>query len=515
MLFNSYLFIFLFLPLTLVGSHVLARRHPGRPVLAWLVLASLIFYGWWSPPLVLMLLASITFNYAIGAVLSQRDAVPPARRKLLLWSGIGGNLVLLGQCKYANFFIAITNDLTGAAIPPGPLLLPLAISFFTFQQIAYLVDVHRGATHSADPLRYGLFVTFFPQLIAGPIVHHREMLPQFAERGIGRLRAANLAVGSTIFLIGLVKKVVVADGIAALANPVFDAALAADGAPGFADAWGGALAYTFQLYFDFSGYSDMAIGLAAMFGLRIPINFNSPYKAASIVDFWRRWHVTLSRFLRDYLYIPLGGNRHGRVRRHVNLLLTMLLGGLWHGAGWTFVLWGAAHGLLLVLNHGWRALRRRIGPAAPLGGLPGRLAAVALTFTCVVGTWVLFRAETLPAAGRMLRAMSGVDGFAGPALAHATDAGAGTVFGPEQLLVFIALLAVVWCLPNTQELMGEHLPGTAEADLSAGRAGRGFRRPVLAPAWTPSLRWAAYAAALGMVSLLGMVERSEFVYFRF
>ena len=333
MLFNSHIFIFFFLPITLLVFHQIGRRGKHRLAISWLVAASFFFYGWWNPPYLGLILISILFNYVLGVSLSR---IP---RKTLLIVGISGNLALLGYFKYANFFTDTLNALTDANIALQQIVLPIAISFFTFQQITYLVDAYRGETQEYNFLHYCLFVTFFPQLIAGPIVHHKEMLPQFAEKSLYKIKADNLAVGVTIFIIGLFKKVILADGIAVYATPMFDAAEWYDSLT-FFEAWCGALAYSLQLYCDFSGYSDMAIGIARMFGVKLPINFYCPYKAHNIIEFWRRRHITLSRFLRDYLYFPIGGNRRGVSRRYVNVMITMLLGGLWHGAGWTFVVWG-------------------------------------------------------------------------------------------------------------------------------------------------------------------------------
>ena len=261
--------------------------------------------------------------------------------------GIGLNLGLLAWFKYANFLAASINNLAGTSLSFGDIVLPLAISFFTFQQIAFLVDAYRGLADEPNIGRYGLFVTFFPQLIAGPIVHHAEILPQYAQRDSIRLKADNLSIGLTIFAVGLFKKVVFADSMGAYADTVFQAAALGD-TVSFVSAWAAAAAFSLEIYFDFSGYTDMAIGIARMFGVRLPLNFDSPYKSTSIIDFWRRWHITLSRFLRDYLYYPLGGNRNGTGRRYGNLMVVMLLGGLWHGAAWTFVFWGALHGLFRV-----------------------------------------------------------------------------------------------------------------------------------------------------------------------
>jgi D-alanyl-lipoteichoic acid acyltransferase DltB (MBOAT superfamily) len=300
MLFNSYEFLFLFLPITLLGFHLIGKQGHHRVAIAWLVGASLFFYGWWNPAYLNLMLFSILFNYSIGISLSSTLG-RKLSSKTILTIGVATNLAVLGYYKYANFFVDNLNALSDSNLILHKVILPLAISFFTFQQIAYLVDAYRGKAREYSFLHYCLFVTFFPQLIAGPIVHHKDMLPQFAKDAVYKLRSKNLAIGITIFTLGLFKKVVLADGVSVYATPVFNAAEAGMILT-FFEAWTGALAYTFQLYFDFSGYSDMAIGIARMFGIRLPLNFNSPYKATSIIDFWRRWHITLSRFLRDYLY---------------------------------------------------------------------------------------------------------------------------------------------------------------------------------------------------------------------
>src|SRR5688572_7644277 len=346
MLFNSPEFIFGFFPITVAIFFWLAR-YSHVWAAGWLAVASLIFYGWWNPAYVLLLLASIAFNYCGGVYIARlvRDG-KRTQAKPLLVVAIGADLALLCYYKYANFFLQVSSDLAGTNLSLGTIILPLGISFFTFTQIAFLVDAYRGYAKEYNFVHYCLFVTYFPHLIAGPVLHHKEMMPQFQQAGTYRINSEDVAVGMTFFVIGLFKKAVLADGIAPYASPLF----ADPGQPDFFSAWGGALAYTFQLYFDFSGYSDMAIGLSRVLGVKLPLNFNSPYKAVNIIDFWRRWHITLSRFLRDYLYISLGGNRKGPTRRYVNLFVTMLLGGLWHGASWSMVVWGALHGLYLVLN---------------------------------------------------------------------------------------------------------------------------------------------------------------------
>ncbi len=396
MLFNSALYIFLFLPVVALVYFGLNQQRLVLPAKAWLVLASLFFYGYWNARYVLLILSSMLVNYALGTALNRakqlaRDHQRRPRRKTVLLFGVVFNLGLLGCFKYADFLLGNMNWVFGADLPMLQLALPLAISFFTFQQIAYLVDCYQEDTQEYDFLNYALFVTFFPQLIAGPIVHHREMMPQFARMRNYLVRWRNVVMGLFIFSVGLFKKVVIADSFAVWA----DAGFAGEAPLRLLEAWGASLSYTVQLYYDFSGYSDMAIGAALLFNIRLPINFNSPYKATNIRDFWRRWHITLSRWLRDYLYIPLGGNRRGPPRTYANLFVTFLLGGLWHGAAWTFVAWGAMHGCALMLHRLWRQYGLRM--PALLGWL--------LTFLFVNTSWVLFRAESFASAERMLRGM--------------------------------------------------------------------------------------------------------------
>jgi len=542
MLFNSYTFLFAFLPIALGGAFALSRYRPNL-VVAWLALASLFFYGWWSWRHVPLLLASIAFNFFAGDAIARRGGKHGGQASGLLAGAVAVNLAVLGYFKYAGFLVANLDTLLGTHMRIEAIVLPLGISFFTFTQVAYLVDVYR------DPARYGavpyaLFVSYFPHLIAGPILHHREMMPQFAAPSSFRFEWANLAAGLTIFAIGLFKKTVLADGIAPYASPVY--AQAAQGyAPGMAEAWGAAFSFGLQLYFDFSGYSDMAVGLSKMLGVRMPVNFESPYKATSIIDFWRRWHMTLSRFLRDYVYIALGGNRRGTARRYANLVVTMLLGGLWHGAAWTFVLWGALHGAFLALNHVWTALRARL-PAGPKWlGSAGTAAGAVLTFLGVFGVWTIFRADDLPSAIRIGRGLIGMNGFALPpsALAEAAetaraigqarfvpwpvaqwivshfgalDAGlpigigrgrsAGVLISKAQIVWTAALFAIAWLAPNTRQIMVR-----AEAFLAD--------HPVPPPpaflAWRIDVRWAVAGALLIAASLTSMSRVSEFLYFQF
>ena len=360
MLFNSYIFLFLFLPITLIGFHFIGRYTKANIAIAWLVGASLFFYGWWNPAYLILLLFSIIFNFSVGVFLSRNSKGNLAHKAILLF-GIITNLSVLGYFKYANFFIDNLNSLAQTNILLNEIILPLGISFFTFQQITYLVDAYYQETKEYSFLYYCLFVTFFPQLIAGPIVHHKEMMPQFLKDTIYKLQTKNIAIGLTIFIIGLCKKVIIADGISVYSTPVFNAAEAGILLT-FFEAWTGAIAYTFQLYFDFSAYSDMAIGVGLMFGIVLPLNFNSPYKARNITDFWRRWHITLSKLIRNYLWDPLSLTltRFAITRGYGNLrifILTIIFPilfsffwiGLWHGAGWNFILFGFLHGFYIIL----------------------------------------------------------------------------------------------------------------------------------------------------------------------
>jgi alginate O-acetyltransferase complex protein AlgI len=475
MLFNSYPFIFLFLPVVLIGSFALARF--GRTaVVLWLALASLLFYGISGWRVVPLLLASIAFNYAVGWLLIFRRPRGTVRL-VILTIGVGGDLLTLGYFKYAGFFVANLNTVfpTGLAVD---VVLPVGISFYTFTQIAFLVDAYRGQVARYALPEYALFVSYFPHLIAGPILHHRDMIPQFERAAARRSDPHLILCGLIIFAIGLFKKTCLADGIQPLVAPAFGANTRT-----FDQAWIGALAYTFQLYFDFSGYSDMAIGISLMFGIFLPLNFNSPYKAASIVDFWRRWHMTLSQFLRDYLYIPLGGNRHGPTLRYVNLMITMGLGGLWHGAAWTFAAWGALHGVYLCINHAWNHFGPRTTSSA------AKAAGCAVTFLSVVVAWVFFRADSMTSALYVLAKMS-----------DPTD----IALGRDEILSLGFILiyaAIAWFAPNTQEIMGyDHKNRTVGEALGAWPRRRAF----------------LYAAAMVLAfAVLGIQQHSEFIYFRF
>lgn len=514
MLFNSYAFLFAYLPVTFAGFFFFSRFGKGSGA-AWLAACSLFFYGWWDYHYLALLLGSICGNYLAGGYIARHAGTPPGKGALI--AAVAVNLALLGYYKYADFFLSSANALLGTEWPILGIILPIGISFFTFTQIAFLADAYAGKVTEYRFIYYVLFVTYFPHLVAGPVLHHREMMPQFDEDKNYRPDPSNIAVGLSIFALGLAKKVLVADNLAGYASPVF----AAPGdAPSLLVAWGGALAYTFQLYFDFSGYSDMAIGLSRLFGVRLPLNFNSPYKAWNITEFWRRWHMTLSRFLRDYLYIPLGGNRHGPLRRHLNLLATMVLGGLWHGAGWNFVIWGALHGGFLVVNHAWRDLCRllplRLPPAA------GRLLGIGLTFVCVVFAWVYFRAPDLATANRIVLGMLGAHGAAVPdALASRLGMlwpmlqglGVGTYLGGGASFVetwsWITIGAgIAFLFPNTQEIMHRFEPALAAAGTQA-------TPPANRLSWQPRRRDAVVVGLIFAFGVLALSRPTEFLYFQF
>jgi alginate O-acetyltransferase complex protein AlgI len=494
MLFNSYIFLFGFLPAALVGFYLLRWLAPAA-VVGWLLMSSLIFYGYWDVWNVPLLVGSIIVNYAIGL----RLAAGGQARLATLVFGLAIDLGLIAYFKYAAFIAANVSALTGWAfvIQVG---LPLAISFFTFQQIAYLVDCYRGQPAERNLIHYAFFIAFFPHLIAGPIVLKNDLLTQLPEHRLphdAEWWFRHLACGVTLFAFGLFKKTMIADTAAPYATEIF-AAAEQGAALSVVESWGGALAYTLQIYFDFSGYSDMAIGLALMFGFKLPINFDSPYKATSIIDFWRRWHISLSRFLREYLYIPLGGNRLGATRWAINLMIVMGLGGLWHGAAWTFVLWGLLHGVYLLINHLWRHMTAAGAP----GGRVAHAASWAITFVAIVVAWVLFKAQTVAGAGTMLKAMAFANTWT-------VDRGGGQGQGYVVLMLLAGMLALTLALPNTQQILRMSMPA-----LSVPRV------PSVAMiariVWHPNLAWALAVSALlfGTVSFIGG-RYSEFIYFNF
>ena len=495
MLFTTFAFVLGFLPLVWCGFFLLARRWPSAAA-AWLFLASLFFYGYWMPQFTLLLLASIAVNYGVGRAIAQAGSARRTRARALLIVGVVFNLGLLSYFKYANFLVDSFNGALGSDWTLDKITLPIGISFFTFTQLAFLADAYHKGVQEYRVAHYGLFVTYFPHLVAGPVLHHAQMMPQFGHASTYRMDAANVAAGLAIFAIGLFKKIVLADGVSPYADAIFNAAHAGTVLHG-SEAWLGALAYTFQLYFDFSGYSDMAVGLSLLFNIRLPYNFNSPYQALNISDFWRRWHMSLSTFLRDYLYIPLGGNRGGGARRYVNLMVTMVLGGLWHGANWTFVIWGGLHGLYLGINHGYRAL---CGPwlARVEHHLAYQMLAWALTFCAVVVAWVLFRAPDFATAATILHGMAGQGASCSAAADSIVLWNAGlSVGGALAHCLVLGVIAVL--VPNSNHL-GERI-------LKFYRAGE-------------IGRWLGLGVALTLCVLLVVINDardavSPFIYFNF
>jgi len=481
MLFNSFEYIFAFLPLTFLLYFSLAKVRIKAAKIV-LILASLFFYAWWKLEYIPILLGSIIFNFTLGNLIREDKLKRFLSKKSVLIFGIAANLALLGYYKYADFFIENVNNALGKDYDSLNLLLPLAISFFTFQQITYLVDSYKGDIKKHSFLSYSLFVTFFPQLIAGPIVHHKEMIPQFESKLNWVKDYKNIVMGIFIFSLGLFKKVMIADQFAVWATAGFNSSTALS----LLEAWATSLSYTFQLYFDFSGYTDMAIGAALLFNIKLPFNFNSPYKALNIQNFWRRWHMTLTRFLTEYIYIPLGGNRHGTTRTSINIMLVFLIGGMWHGAGWTFIFWGFLHGLALIIHRTWLGLSITMP----------KWIAWFITFNFVNVAWVFFRAKDFEDALKVLKGM-----FSGNLVLPEMLAGKlsflqsyGIEFGalsgvtPFSVLFIVAGFIVVLFTKNTQQLMQNNVVSTSKMLLSA---------------------------ILFTLSVLSFYKVSEFIYFNF
>ncbi|MEQ1620157.1 MAG: MBOAT family O-acyltransferase [Methylococcales bacterium] len=467
MLFTSALFAFVYLPIVLFGFFALGR-YSSRFAAMWLFFASVVFYGYWMPEFTILLLGSICWNFGVGsrisALINNSDNYEHrryARRWLII--GISLNLLLLGYFKYANFFIDNLMLLSNQHWQIERIILPIGISFFTFTQIAFLADTYQQGIREYAFVHYGLFVTYFPHLIAGPVLHHAQMMPQFREAKTYKINTANIAGGLAIFAMGLFKKIVLADGISPYADAIFNAAELGS-IPSFNEAWIAALAYTFQLYFDFSGYSDMAIGLSWMFNVKLPYNFNSPYQASSISEFWRRWHISLSSFLREYLYIPLGGNRKGPVRRYLNLIITMLLGGLWHGASWNFVFWGGLHGGYLVINHGFQAIASKFNSGLIANWL-FKWTGWLLTMLLVIIAWVFFRATSFSSALTILNAMANIQSVTSLNAIHPMLWNLG--LAPDLGLLFCLILGgLAFLLPNSNHL-GEQILSFCRGRTSA------------------------------------------------
>jgi alginate O-acetyltransferase complex protein AlgI len=504
MLFNTPEFIFIFLPAALFVHYWLARRSPDAAIVG-TTISSLVFYGWWNPPFVLLPILSICANYLLAKKMVAADK--ETNRRLLI-AGIVANLLVLCYFKYADFLVSI---LDGHATRPAN--VPLALSFTTFVQIAFLVDVYRRRI-PLEFRRYGLFVAFFPHLIAGPIVRWSSLGRQLGDPERYRVNWDNVALGLTIFIFGLVKKVLLADSLAPHVSGVFDAATRGEPVTAFA-AWGACTAFAAQIYFDFSGYSDMAIGLGLLFNYRLPINFAAPLRATSLFDLWRRWHITLSRFLRDFLYIPLGFGRPGPLRKSMNLMITMMLGGLWHGANWTFVAWGAFHGVLLLINVAWREFR---GPGRP--GPAGRLLGWALTFGTFAAGAVFFRAADIHGSWHMITALAGFGDAPVAGLHFQSDdwmirhgyvsdefvrAWLGATWSVVGTLWTAAALFIILAVPDTMEITG-YREGDAQSD---------WRRPVGFLAWRPSPVSVGIAMIMFIVVFLNVGRVTEFLYYQF
>jgi alginate O-acetyltransferase complex protein AlgI len=505
MLFNSVEFLFLFLPLALI-FHFCAARFSMRTAVVVTTLSSLFFYGWWKPAFVVLPLLSIGFNFCLARLIVEGDK---RIARLALIIGIAVNLAVLGHFKYSDFLLSILQSRD--PISPD---VPLALSFTTFVQIAFLLETYRRK--EAPPFEtYALFVTFFPHLIAGPIVRWHELGHQLTDKDRYRPDWDNIARGLTILCLGLAKKVLIADRLAMFVAPVFDAAAQGTPVTGAAG-WGASVAYSLQLYFDFSGYSDMAVGLGLLFNFRLPINFAAPFRATNIIDLWRRWHITLSRFLRDFVYVPLGGSEHGRLRQSASLLATMTLGGLWHGANWTFIAWGAFHGTLLTLNHLWRAWR---GPQPD--SAVRRAVGWLLTFGAFAVGMTFFRANSIQAATHILQAMTGFGDATtnAPILVdfdfwtmekgYISEAFARTWFGSYWsavgTLATLVALAIALGVPDTMELL----------DYREGEPHAKWRRPLSWQSWRPSPIWAASMLILFGIIFANLGTFSEFLYYQF
>lgn len=479
MLFNSYEFIFLFLPITFAIFFLLGRYAKKSYATLWLVIASFSFYGYWDYHYIPLLFASISFNYLVGREIEK------TKSKIWLILGIVINVILLGYFKYTDFFLGTVNDMVGSNYFDLPhIVLPLGISFFTFTQTAYLVDAYRGDAVNKSFITYCEFVTIFPHLIAGPIINHKEMIPQFISDKTFKVNYNNIALGLTIFIMGLFKKVVIADSLSPWVNDVFNHIDSVT----FLEAWIGSLSYTFQLYFDFSGYSEMAIGLGLIFNLKLPVNFNSPYQSTSIIEFWRRWHMTLGLWVRDYLYIPMGGNRNGELSKMRNLFSSMLIIGLWHGAGWTFIFWGAMHGIALMVNHQWRRFKIVLPKSINW----------AMTFGSVMFLWIFFRANNFNDAWKIILKMSDFNLLAFPA---------GGKF--ESLLGGFDFNFVSWTINYP---LGKTLIILSALFVIILK----MKNPIVyTKNFKPTTKWTIITLTLALIALYKMNTYTEFLYFQF
>ena len=538
MLFNSLEFILVFLPLTILGFVIFGKIRPIW-ALSFLVFASLFYYASWDPEYLWVIILSIVLNFFCGNLLSDHTS-SQVRKQTILSIGIVINLSFLAYYKYANFFVDNIVFVTGWDLYLSPIFLPIAISFFTFQQIAYLVDVSNGLIKEKSFLRYCVFISFFPQLVAGPIVLHREMMPQFEKPTFGFLNYENIAVGLTVFSIGLLKKVVLADGIEVYATQVFNAAEAGVALTLF-EAWGGALAYSFQLYFDFSGYTDMAIGLARIFGIILPLNFNSPFKATNIIEFWKRWHMSLTRFFTHYFYQPLtiklvrmfSARNNNKVRFFLvmygfPIIIVFALIGLWHGAGWTFLAFGLIHGIFLSLNHLWRLILKPADNVVVDKWNVFSWIGWACTFLCVMLSFVVFRAESFQGAIVIFESMMGMYGVAMHAsyFSHLNAlfplgdwlVASGWEFrnmvylhGIKQFGALFILGVIVFFLPNTQQFMINYKPALDISDDGRNTCTDQWWQ------WRPKTIMAIVVSLLTLLSLNTAFHSDEkiFLYYQF
>ena len=516
MLFNSYPFLFAFLPLALIGYHVAGRFH-RRAVVAWLGAVSLGFYAYWRAELLYVLIFSIALNY-LAAALITRQIRNDVSSRIWLTAAILIDLGLLSYFKYLFPSLNFISSAIGSPTHWPDVILPIGISFFTFTQIAYLVDLHQGIAKQQDLSSYVLFVTFFPHLIAGPILHHKEMMPQFQADHRFELHLRDLAIGFTWFLMGLGKKVLLADSFAQVADPIFNAHQPLRPAVALI----GALSYCFQLYFDFSGYSDMALGLARMFSINFPLNFNSPFKARSIIDFWQRWHMTLSHYIMSYIFTPLQMRARaarqkkgkGVSRKDMSsagafgslvaapMMVTLFIAGVWHGAGLQFVVYGLLHGLYLTVNHAWRLrFPRQIPGPDPTrwDQRVKRLSSMLLTFGCVVISFVVFRSSGMDQAVSVLSSIAGMH----------RDADFSLPGSPAPKLARIVVgFAIVWFLPNTQQILSLFKPSLQQSAWDSHSTPRGLL-------WVPNAAWAVALGSLFLLALWNMQDPSTFLYFQF
>ena len=534
MLFNSYEFIFAFLPVVLVVFFALGRASRSW-ALRWLIVASLFFYAWWRPLNVLIIAPSVLINFVLARMLQRlgkRGSRSSARAVLLL--GIAFNVAFLGYFKYSNFLVGAINDAFGTQMVLARVILPLGISFITFQKIAFLIDVYAGRVEAFTLQNYCLFVLFFPQLIAGPIVHYSEMMPQFL-RASCRFDKENVSVGMTLLAFGLFKKVYIADGVAPLVTPIYDQATSGNSIPLLA-AWIAAIGFTLQIYFDFSGYTDMALGIARLFGVRLPPNFNSPLRASSVIDFWQRWHMTLTRFLTAYIYNPLvlwltrrraARNRWDFAGRNRSFqafieplvfptVLTMLVSGIWHGAGYTFIVWGLLHGLFLTVNQAWRLLGPKLALDKPRNRQFMQPLGFIVTFACVAASMVIFRSANLRAATDLLQGMLGLHGIGLTGLRSSTDVGL------KRMAFWVAVPALIaFVCPNSLQILSRYEPALGWKSSGPGHFpgfGRGphdgatAESPIL---WRPSLAWAAVVSIVAAIGIFYIGGQSEFLYWQF